>query len=307
MDQVRSQIRTPPSPRPRAPAEARTAFFESVRRGDFPAVRESLAEHPSLVSEKEPQFGATALHWAALRGNEAIVGLLVAQGADTSATNNAGETPVDVAIRSRRPEIVALLRPTGPLQKLIDGARVGDLAKVQQALAQDASLVNQKDASFGATALHWAALRGHRQVAEYLLSQGADRNARNGRGETPLQVAIRAKRTELVSLLQAGAVSGPPPAGSQDLDLITAVKAGDLSRVREIVAASPDTLRRRDTQFGATPLHWAALRGYREIAAYLLDQGADPSATNNAGETPLQVAERAGKKDVVEALKRQRP
>jgi ankyrin repeat protein len=190
----------------------------------------------------------------------------------------------------------------GASQKLIDAARLGDLARVQQLLAQDRTLINQKDERFGATPLHWAVLRGHRNVVEYLLAQGADRGAKNDSGETPLQVAVRAKRSELVSLLQSGASTQPAPAGGS-ADLIEAVKTGDLSRVREIVSANRESVRQRDPQFGATALHWAALRGYREIAAFLLDQGADPNATNNVGETPLTVAERAGKKDVVDVLR----
>jgi ankyrin repeat protein len=309
VNRIKAQTTKPAPARPRASPETRAAFFEAVRRGDFAAVREALAEHPSLVSEKEPQFGATALHWAALRGNGALVGLLLAQGADTSAANDAGETPVQVAQRAKRPEIVDLLRPMGPLQKLIDAARLGDLTRVQQLVAQDRSLVNQKDAAFGATALHWAVLRGHRSVVEHLLASGADRSLRNASGETPLQVAIRAKRSDLVGLLQAGATSGatgapPPSSGAGSGDLLEAVKGGDVSRVREIVAADPKALGQRDPQFGATPLHWAALRGYREIAAFLVGAGADLNATNNSGETPLVVAQRAGKKDVAELLRR---
>jgi ankyrin repeat protein len=37
---------------------------------------------------------------------------------------------------------------------------------------------------------------------------------------------------------------------------------------------------------------------------FLLAQGADTQARNGEGETPLQVAERAGKKDVVALLER---
>ena len=81
-----------------------------------------------------------------------------------------------------------------------------------------------------------------------------------------------------------------------------AVKAGDLTRVRQIVRGNPQAIRTRDPQFGGTPLHWAALRGYREIVAFLVAEGADVKVTNNAGETPLQVAQRMGKKDIVEFL-----
>ena len=39
-----------------------------------------------------------------------------------------------------------------------------------------------------------------------------------------------------------------------------------------------------------TPLHLAALRGYGEIAAMLLDKGATPNAKDSKGHTPLLIS-----------------
>ncbi|KAJ1474877.1 ankyrin repeat-containing domain protein, partial [Baffinella frigidus] len=41
---------------------------------------------------------------------------------------------------------------------------------------------------------------------------------------------------------------------------------------------------------GATPLHYAAIKGREEIALLLLSHGAEVSAKDNAGSTPLQFA-----------------
>ena len=69
-----------------------------------------LARNPGLAREKDPRFGATALHWAALRGHENVADLLIAQGADLKATNSAGETPLQVAERAGHLKVVGLLR-----------------------------------------------------------------------------------------------------------------------------------------------------------------------------------------------------
>ena len=43
---------------------------------------------------------------------------------------------------------------------------------------------------------------------------------------------------------------------------------------------------------GNTPLHFAAMRGTREVATFLFDLKANPYATNNQGQVPFEVAVR---------------
>jgi ankyrin repeat protein len=50
--------------------------------------------------------------------------------------------------------------------------------------------------------LHWAASRGHKEIAELLIAKGADVNAKIVAGTTPLDVAIKYKRTEFADLLR---------------------------------------------------------------------------------------------------------
>ena len=49
------------------------------------------------------------------------------------------------------------------------------------------------------------------------------------------------------------------------------------------MGANPKTVHEKDE----TPLHWAALRGFTEIARMLLSAGADPDKTDEKGESPL--------------------
>jgi ankyrin repeat protein len=50
--------------------------------------------------------------------------------------------------------------------------------------------------------LHDAAYGGHREITELLLAKGADVNAKDGIGRTPLDVAIANDRTETANLLR---------------------------------------------------------------------------------------------------------
>src|SRR5262249_9317030 len=133
-------------------------YFEAVKRGDFAMVRELLKEEPALVAEKDPAFGATGLHWAALKDHEALVGLLLAQGAEPGATNNAGETAFQVASRAGHAKVADLLR--GPEDALVEAAKANDVARAKMIVDANGALLNRRDPQFGATPLHWAALRG---------------------------------------------------------------------------------------------------------------------------------------------------
>jgi ankyrin repeat protein len=286
-------------------ASARTAppmitkqvpYFEAVKRGDFATVRDLLKEEPGLVAEKDAGFGATGLHWASLKGHEAVVGLLLAQGADPSIVNGAGETPFQVATRAGFAKVADLLRV--PEDAVYDAAKANDLGRVRQMIEANPALLNRKDPQFGATPLHFAALRGSQDVVEYLVGKGADQTIRNRNGETAMQVADRAGRKNVVALLSGAAA----PVSAAESPIFDAAKRGDLGTVRQLVQSDPAELKKKDAAFGATPLHWAALRGHKDVVTFLLSAGADTKATNRDGETPLQVARRAGKNDVVEVL-----
>lgn len=290
----------PPAAKPRNAAMV-PVFFEAVKAGDFTAVRQLLGDDPALINEKDTVYGGSPLHWAALKGNEAIAALLLAEGADVDLRNKDGETPFQVAQRGRKPEVTRLLTPTTGYPGFIEAVKRGDIGSVQRLVTEQPALVNEKDSSYGASALHWAALRGHAGVAQLLLASGASPQARNKDGETPLQVAERAKKAEVAQVLRGG---GPARASSGGGEMIEAVKRGDLARVRDLLAADPALLNAKEATYGGTPLHWAALRGHATIVQFLIAQGADTKIRNGDGETPLDVARRAGKKEVVALLQR---
>jgi ankyrin repeat protein len=71
--------------------------------------------------------------------------------------------------------------------------------------------VNAKDNS-GSTPLHWAAQNGHLAVAKILIEKGSDVNAKRGDGATPLDLAISKGSAPLVEYLKrSGAKSSTSP------------------------------------------------------------------------------------------------
>ena len=81
-------------------------------------------------------------------------------------------------------------KPVDPkLKAMITAARNQDLRRLRKLVAANPALVKGQDAG-GSTLMHHAAAFGTREVLELLLKAGADVNARNGRGATPLHWAV---------------------------------------------------------------------------------------------------------------------
>ncbi|GIW87841.1 MAG: glucan biosynthesis protein [Isosphaeraceae bacterium] len=83
--------------------------------------------------------------------------------------------------------------------------------------------------------------------------------------------------------------------------LADAVRIGDRQQVRGLIAAGGD-VNRPDSQFGAPPLVWAALRGDLETTRLLLDAGADPNRSSADRSTALHSAAFFGQAEIVRLL-----
>jgi hypothetical protein len=88
----------------------------------------------------------------------------------------------------------------GPIH---DAARAGDLDKVKSLVKQSPDLVSSKDEKFGQTPLHIAAFNDKKDVAEFLLANKADVNAKASNGSTPLHLAAGKGNKDIVELLLA--------------------------------------------------------------------------------------------------------
>ncbi len=92
--------------------------------------------------------------------------------------------------------------------KLIEAARVGNLAAVTRLVCDGADVTAANDV--GDTALHWASSYGHAAVVEFLVSKGADVNVVNEDGDTPLYVADKFGHAAVVSILESAAQRSLP-------------------------------------------------------------------------------------------------
>jgi ankyrin repeat protein len=241
-------------------------LIDAVKAGDESAVRALLGQR---VDVNAPQAdGTIALHFAAHGDNPEIVRALIRAGADVKAVNRYGVTPLWLAAVNGSAGSIGILLESGADANtlslegetvLMAAARTGKVDAVQALLARGAA-VNAKEGWRGQTALMWAAAEGHPAVIKALVEQGADIHARSNGGFTALLFGAREGQIAATqALISAGA----------DLNETLPVKA----RAAAGATAAPAT---RETGLNAFLL--AAANAHYELAAWLLDQGADPNA-----------------------------
>jgi len=131
----------------------------------------------------------------------AIVAAVVLVGCGESQQSTpAPETPTAEPV-AEVPTLPSSSPPEAELAWLLDNSvQAGNIQVVKHNIAIGAD-VNAKDES-GSTPLHSAAISGHKEIAELLITKDADVNAKNEDGETPLDWAINFKQTEVADLLR---------------------------------------------------------------------------------------------------------
>ena len=223
------------------------------------------AKTPSMPAAAPSKRGpATALHFAAQKGDAAATEQLLKQGAQVDALTKAGATPLHVASEQGKVDVA--------LELLKFGANVN--AKTD----------------LGLTPLSFTAEQGTTEVARHLIASGADVHAPTATGHTPLHIAAQTGHLEVTTLLldSHADIKARTHLGHTALHL--AILMGD-SAVAEALISRGAPLDAR-TESGHSPMHIAAQKGHATIAQLLLSHDAVGAlnAVTHMGHTPLMVA-----------------
>jgi ankyrin repeat protein len=170
-----------------------------------------------------------------------------------------------------------------------EAAWSGDLGKVQALLKDNPALISSKDKKHG-TPLHAAAEAGHKEVAEFLIVNKADVNAKESTlGMTPLLVAAMFGHKDVAELLLTNKAEVNARDNNGATPLHQAVIFGRKDTAELLLANKAEVAAREDT-LGDTPLHWAAMYGHKDLVALLLANRADVNDKDNDGWTSLHCA-----------------
>lgn len=218
--------------------------------------------------------GIADLLGAIRRGDAKSVGdLLAAEPALASARDERGNSPLLIATYAGKHDLVRLLLERGARASFFEACALGLVADVHRYLRESPAMVGQWSHD-GWPPLHLASYFGHPETVEALLDAGADVWAvsRNAEGNLAINAAAAGPRAD---------------------------RRPDIARLL-IARGSP--VDGRGSPAGHTPLHEAAFNGDLALARLLLERGADRSLQTPEGETPLDIAAKHNRADVVRLL-----
>src|SRR5262245_1516108 len=194
-------------------ARSSSPVADAAMRGDREALRTLLKQGADVNAAQGD--GMTALHYAADRGDVAMVEMLVYAGASVGAMTRIGQyTPLHVA------------------------SQAGSVAVVRALLKAGAS-ATARTSTTGVTPLHLAAAAGSAEIVNLLLDAGADPNARDADwGQTPLIYAASLNRADAIKALLAKKADASITTKTIDIQKQGALDRAATERQRKVLDAS---------------------------------------------------------------------
>jgi ankyrin repeat protein len=187
-------------------------LYRAIHSGDLDQIKRHIYWGTDL-NQTDPQ-GENPLLVAARHGRLIIARELLKNGADPNARNRAGETPLQVALSEGKTQLAGVLFDEGaaddPQELLFALARAGvDDRDSLGLLIQRGAQVNAKDEA-GLTPLHIAVVDGRHLLLKRLIDLGADVNIPDDGGRTPLAIAIGMGDRHIIELLERSGARAEP-------------------------------------------------------------------------------------------------
>lgn len=243
----------------------KTALLHAVK-ADNPKLIASLITLDNKAVNLPDNSGNTALIYAAQNGFDNNVKQLIAAGANASYRNPAtGLSPMAAAAAEGHDDTIRLLAKTGKAD------------------------VNISDLS-GRTPLFYAVEQNRPSAVRTLILLGADVNAQDNTGVTPLMRATAKDRPECVQILLRNKKTNPNIKDRQGRTAMTySAYAPGTEAAKALLAAgaAPNVLDNAKN----TPLMNAIKAKNDRTALFLIQQGADLTAANAAGQNAFTLTE----------------
>lgn len=260
-----------------------TPFLFAARRGDVETAQVLLAAGADL-NDRAPD-GASALVVAIHSGHGPFAVFLLERGANPNAAA-AGYTALHAAVLAGDVEVVEKL--------LAHGARPDAQVTLATKVTRNGQVLMLGEHLLGATAFALASKYTEVDIMQVLAEAGADVHLPLKTGWTPLMLAAGASWRYAVWDRRDRALAKAPAFQSQMYDESTTLAAVQLllNRGSDVNAVDEDS---------NTALHHVVDKGFDQVVELLARHGAELSASNRRGQTPLAIASR-GRSGNVEAV-----
>lgn len=259
-------------------AEAR--LIAAAEEGSAQAVIAALADGAD-VNERGAD-GTTAIMFAAYYGDLDLVNALIEAGADVTLENQFGTSAITEAAIIGHAEILRALLAAGadPNFENPEGetpimavARTGNVEAAQVLLEAGADL-NAREDWGGQSAVMWAAARSNADMVRFLAANGADLDARGVVRQWARKIITEPRPKDL----NKGGFTA----------LLYAAREGCVDCARALVEAGADKDLADPER--VTPLNMALLNLHYDLAAYLIEAGADINKWDLFGRAPIYMA-----------------
>jgi len=265
-------------------------LIDKIKNRDFKASLHLLKQGASINILDEEGF--SPLHYASYNGDIRTIEILLENGADVQLQDADGLDALGNAREGGNQTAIALLEDYIK-QKEIDNILIeavksknSEKAKI---LLLDGADINAED-KLGFTPLHWAIINGDIEMVKFLLKEDAD--IYFDIPNTALNFAKLKKQTEIAKILEERA--------QMDAKLIQSVKTKNIEDIQYLLAqgASVNCL----DEEGFSPLHYASYNGDIRIIEILLENGADIQLQDADGLDALGNAREGGNQSAVTFL-----
>ncbi|PQK13664.1 hypothetical protein BB8028_0004g05950 [Beauveria bassiana] len=296
----------------------RYPLFAALANGNHDAVKALLQTSASHTRDDVftcldygPDFKVkndqTPLLWAAARGYDVVVKLLLEKGSDIEAEDNHNRTPLWHAVEHGHDDTARLLLQNGcDIQNfsghctppLIHSIMKGNEAMMRLLLEKGVD-IEAKD-EVGMTALSHATKRGREPIIQLLLEKGANVEASDLYGQSSLFIAASCGNEYAIWLLLKAGADIEAKDGGGRTPLLHAITTTHEATVRLLLAKGAN-IEASDLR-GQSPLVFAASCGKRNIIQVLLEAGADIEAKDINEWTSLMHAIENGHEAIVQLL-----
>ena len=277
----------------------------------------ALLETNNLDAQAIDFNGNTAIVWAARKGHEEVVKVLLERSNVNPNTANTiyGQTPLSLAARDGHEGVVRILVEWSGVNPdkadkwsrtpLLLAAENGHEGIARMLLGRN-DIDPDKADDWSQTPLMRAAENGHERVVRTLLGRNdINPDKADKRSQAPLLLAARNGHEGVVRMLLDRNDINPDKADDwSQTPLSWAAKNGHEGVVRMLLEQNGVNPNRADTIYGETPLALAAKNGHVGVVRILLarsDVNPD-TADSEYGQTPLSCAAENGRAEVVRVL-----